>query len=163
MVANFQHAVHVVSVDNGGHVELVGNFLDELVDYNGGFGVEAAVGLVAEEVLGVHRNGARDGDTLLHTARNFTGELVVGALQADVVHAELDTGVFLVFGHGGEHVEWEANVLCDRETVKQGAALEDHANFLAQLLLTVHRHAAQRLVVVVDAALVGLVQPQDGL
>jgi hypothetical protein len=39
--ANFNHRVHIVGVDDGGHLKFFGERLDEFVDYSSGFGVEA--------------------------------------------------------------------------------------------------------------------------
>ena len=45
--------VQIMGVDHRGGVELVGDLGDELVDDQGGLGVETGVGLVEEKVLGV--------------------------------------------------------------------------------------------------------------
>ena len=67
-LADGDDGVEVVGVDHGGGVEFVGDFGDELVDEQRGFGIEAGVGLVEEEVLGITGQRAGNGRTFLHTA-----------------------------------------------------------------------------------------------
>ena len=134
-LADSDDGVDVVGVDDGGDVELVGDFKNQLVDEEGGFGVEAGVGFVAEEVLGVAGDGAGDGGTLLHTATQFGGVQLVGAFQIHPFEAEVHPVYFLAPALGGEHREREHHVLLDGHGVEQRRPLENHAHFGADGLL----------------------------
>ena len=111
VLADAHHGVHVVGVDDGGDAVLVGDAGDELVYHDARLGVETRVGLVAEEVLGLQHNGARDGHTLLHAARNLAWELVLGALQIDARQAVESPPLAVFVGVIGEHVEGEHHVV----------------------------------------------------
>ncbi len=65
VLAYAEHAVHVVGVDYGGYAVLVGDVAQQFVNQYARLGVEAAVGLVAEEVARVERDGTGYGHTLL--------------------------------------------------------------------------------------------------
>ena len=56
-----------MGVDHRGGVEVVGDFGDEFVDEQRGFGIQTGVGLVKEEVFGITCECAGDGGTLFHT------------------------------------------------------------------------------------------------
>ena len=61
---------------------------EELVDDERGLRVEAGVGLVAEEILRIHDDGAGDGDTLLHTSRNLAWKLASRPVEVDAVETD---------------------------------------------------------------------------
>ena len=134
-LSNGDDGVDVVGVDDGGDVELVSDFKDQLVDEEGSFGVEAGVGFVAEEVLGVAGDGAGDGGAFLHTAAQFGREQVVGAFEVHPFQAEVHAVDFFAPALGGEHREREHHVFLDGHRVEQGGALEHHPHFGADGLL----------------------------
>ena len=148
-LANAHHRVHVVGVDEGGHVVLACDVLDQGVDDQRCLGVESRVRLVAEEVLRVQRDGACDGHALLHAAADFARIFVAGIRQVDAVEAELGAALAVAQGVVAEHVEGEHHVVHHRHGVEQGGALEEHAHLPAQqfLLLLVH---GQEVAVVVE-------------
>ena len=140
MLAYLQHGIHVVGVDDGGDVQLLGDFLDQLVDKDGGLRVEAGVGLVAEQVFGIGDNGAGYGHTFAHAAAELGGEEFMGVWKVHTFEAEIHTFVHLGVGHFGEHQQGELHVLGHGKGVEQGSALEHHANFAFQCcgLMVVH-------------------------
>ena len=103
VVTDAEHGVHVVGVDNGGDVVLLGDVVNELVDADGGLRVQTRVGFVAEEVFGLEGNGAGYGNALLHTARQFAGHLEKGILEPHAIEAELHTFLNLGAVHVTEH------------------------------------------------------------
>ena len=64
---------------------VIGHFLEQIHDLNGGLGVQSAGGLVREEYLGVIDQGAGDGDTLHLSAGHLVGLFVGLLLEADLV------------------------------------------------------------------------------
>ncbi len=124
VLADAEHRVHVVGVDDGGDVVFVGDVAEQFVDHDRGAGVEARVGLVAEEVFGIEGDGAGDGHTFLHTARDLGGVFVVGALEVDALDTELGTVMNLGGSHVGEHGERESHVAEHGLGVKERRALE---------------------------------------
>ena len=89
VVADVDHRVHVVGVDYGRHLILHGDVVDQVVDQKRRLRVEARVGLVAEEVLGVERDGAGYGGSLHHAAADLGGVEVARLRQVDSLEAEL--------------------------------------------------------------------------
>ena len=63
----------------------VGDAVDEVVDHQRRLWVKARVGLVAEEVFRVERNGSCDGRTLHHTATDLRGVEVARIGQVDTL------------------------------------------------------------------------------
>ena len=88
----------------------------------------------------IEGDGTGNGDTLLHTARDLTGEFLVGSLQVDTVEALLCPMDSFTEIHRGEHIEGEHHVLKDRHRVEECGALEDHAHLTAHEHLLVFRH-----------------------
>ena len=80
MFAYSHDGVHVVGVDDGGHVVFLGDAVDKFVYDQRGLGVEARVWLVAEKVLGVQRYGTCYGHAFLHASGDFAGELLFCSL-----------------------------------------------------------------------------------
>ena len=163
VLADAHDGVHVVGVDDGGHVELAGDALQQFVDDEGGLGIETRVGLVAEQVFGVEGDGTGNGDALLHTAGNLAGEFLVGSLQIDTVEALLGAVYALAEVHRGEHVEGEHDVLEDGHRVEEGSALEDHAHFAAHEHFFAFRHADEVAAVVEHLSAGGFEQPYEVL
>ena len=141
-LANAQHGVHVVGIDDGGHAILVGDAADEVVDDEARLGVEAGVRLVAEEVLGIEGDGSGNGYALLHTAAYLARHLVLRSFQVDALQTETGTIHSVGLIHIGEHVQGEHDVLQNRHRVEERSALEYHAHLAAQhhSLALVHRH-----------------------
>ena len=76
-----EDGVHIVGVDYGRDAIFVGDIVEEFVDKNRGAGVETGVGFVAEQVAGIEGDGACDGHAFLHTAGDFRGIFLLGALE----------------------------------------------------------------------------------
>ena len=68
VLTNTHDRVHVMGIDDGGDIELLGNALQQFVDDKRCLGVQTGVGLVTEEILRVQGNSSGDGHTFLHTA-----------------------------------------------------------------------------------------------
>ena len=49
MIAYFHHTVHIMGIDHCGDVVFFRDFFNQFVDEQGGLGVEAGVGFVAEK------------------------------------------------------------------------------------------------------------------
>ena len=79
VLANSHNRVHVVGVDDSGDTKLMGNIKKQLINHNRGLGIEARVGLITEQILGIQGYGARDSTTLLHTATQLAGKFVLTA------------------------------------------------------------------------------------
>ena len=50
IVAYFHNGVHIVGVDNGSDIVVLGDIADQFINDEGRFGVKAGVGLVAKKV-----------------------------------------------------------------------------------------------------------------
>ena len=157
VLADAHDGVHVVGVDDGGHVELAGDALQ------GGLGIETRVGLVAEQVFGVEGDGAGNGYALLHTAGDLAGEFLVGSLQIDTVEAFLGAVYALAEVHRGEHVEGEHDVLEDGHRVEEGCTLEDHAHLAAHEHFFAFRHADKVAAIIEHLSAGGFEQPYEVL
>ena len=155
--------VDVVGVDHGGDVEFMGDFVNQLVDEEGGFGVEAGVGFVAEEVLGVAGDGAGDGGTFLHTTAQLGGIKLVGAFEVHPLEAEIHPIDFLAPALGGQHREWEHHVLLDGHGVEQSRPLEHHAHFGTDGLLLLVGELVEIPSVIEDFTLFRSEQPDEVL
>ena len=106
--------------DDHGHV-LLGKLLDDLEHLAGQLGVERGGRLVKKEDLGLHRKGARDGDTLLLSAGKLAGVGVrfIGKTHLaqklcrrlpdllPVALLHVDGGIRHVFEHGAVREEVE--------------------------------------------------------
>ena len=71
--------VHVMCIDDGGDVVLLGDLVDELVDHCRCLRVEPRVGFVAEEVLRVESYGTGDSGTLHHPT-TYLGRVLLGSV-----------------------------------------------------------------------------------
>ena len=105
-----EYRVHIVSVDDGGDVVFVGDIMKELVDEYRGFGVEAGVGLVTEEVTWIECYSAGDGHTFLHAARDFGWKFIFSSFEIDSFKTEARTVNHLRACHLGEHLQWKHHV-----------------------------------------------------
>ena len=87
-----------------------------------GDGIERAEGLVEEEHVGVHRQGARHFEPLLHAAGELGGIGLFKAFEAD--HLDVVGDALRAFRRG-ELEEAEADIAFDGEPGKDAALLED--------------------------------------
>ena len=133
VLADAHDRVHVVGVDNGRDVVFLSDAVQQVVDDKACLRVEAGVGLVAEEVFGVHDDGTGNGDALLHAAGDLTGELVLSPHQIDAVETLHRPLLAFAQVHGRKHVEGKHDVLQDSERVEEGCRLEYHAHFAAHV------------------------------
>src|SRR4051812_28682801 len=86
VVGHGPRSVDVVGDDQEGRVDLGVEVDDELVEERRTDRVETGVGLVEEDDLGVEHQRACKARALAHAAGDLTGQLVLGAEQADEVH-----------------------------------------------------------------------------
>ncbi len=163
VVADAEDGVHVVRIDDGGDVVLLGDVVNELVDADGGLRVQTRVGFVAEEVLGLKGNGAGNGNALLHTARQFAGHLEKGILEPHAVEAELHAFLNLGAVHVTEHTQRESYVVGHVHGVEQGAALKEDTNLAAHPFHLSSRVFQDVTVLVTYLAAVGLKQSDEAL
>ena len=103
MLANLQNGVHVVGIDDRGHAVLVGDVLDEGVDDQRGFWIQPAVGLVAEQILGIQHDGARNGHAFLHAAGKLRGVLVRCVFNSNALQTKPHPLFFLVLAKNIAH------------------------------------------------------------
>lgn len=94
-------------------------------------GSSPELGFVAEEVARIEYDGAGDGHTLDHAARQFGRIEVVGLFQPHSLKAEIHTLHLLLLALRGEEVQRQFDVLLDGRRVQQRPALKDHADILA--------------------------------
>ena len=163
VLANADDGVHVVGIDDGGDIVLVGDVGDELVDDERCLGIEAGVGLVAEEVARLHGDGPGYGGSLLHTAAELIGVLALGSAEVDAVEAVQGAFAPLLVALGGEHVEGEHDIVEHGHGVEEGGALEEHAYLAAQQGALALAHGGEVAPVVEDVSLRGLVEPHEAV
>ena len=104
--------------------------------------------LVAEQVLGVERDGPRYGHAFLHTSRNLAGEFLLGIYEVHPVEALTCALLAVAVGHVGEHVEGKHHILQNRQRVEERRALENHSHLTTQrdALVLVHYHQVASVV-----------------
>ena len=163
VLTNAHHGIHVVGIDDGGDSQVVGNGRQQFVDDKRCLRVEAAVGLVAEQVLRVQHDGTGDGDALLHTTRELGREFLLSSAQVHTLQAFHGTVLTLAIGHRREHVEWEHHVLQHRQRVEEGGTLEDHSHLAAHHHLLRLRHLHKVATVVEHLSAGGLQQSHEVL
>ena len=118
--------------DDGRRREPLVQVDDEPVDRHRRHGIEARRRLVVEEDLGLERDGAGQGDALLHAARERGGKQALHvASEVDEPEHLRDAGRDLLLRPGRVLAQREGDVLEDRHRVEEGAALEEHADLLA--------------------------------
>ena len=153
---------HVVGDGQRGGAHLGDDLADQCVDHPGHDRVEPGGRLVEKDDLGLGGDGARKPHALLHAARKLGGQ-AVSNLGAEADAAQLLDGDLAGLAAGT--LEWaaqqaEGDVLPDRERVKEGRSLKQHAEAREQRLAL----AARRVVPVDgDAAAVGGDEPEDAL
>ena len=125
--------------------------------------VEAGVRLVDEQDLGVEHQGPGQAGALAHAAGDLTGQLVLGADEADEVHLLHDDVADLGLGLLGVLAQREGDVVVEVHRAEHRAVLEQHAEELADLVEVLLRAAGDVGALDEDRALVGLDQADEGL
>ena len=148
VLTDTHHRVHIVGVDDGCHIVILGDAREEFVDDERSLWIETRVRLIAEEVFRIHHDGAGDGNTFLHTTRDFARVFLLGINQVDTVEAFLCSLHTFPVIHIREHIEGEHHVLQHIERVEEGCALEDHTHLASHhhLLLLAHLHEVAAVV-----------------
>ena len=139
------------------------DFVNQVVDHDRGLRVQPRVGLVAEQVAGIHHDRAGDGHALDHAARQLGRIEPVGILEPHALEAEVHALHLLALALRGEQVERQLDVLLDRRGVEQRPALEDHAYILADLLALAESQPREVHFVVPHVARIGFVQSHECL
>ena len=104
--------------------------VEHFVDH---FGVERAGGLVEEHDLGLHGEGAGDGDALLLTAGKLGGHFVRLGIHADLGEQLHGFGFCLRLGDFADAAGAEGHVIEDGLVREEVVGLENHADFCAEL------------------------------
>ena len=150
--------------DDGGDAVFVGDFVDELVNFDARGGVEAGIGFVAKQVGALRGNGPGNAHALLHAARNLGGHLVAGVFQTHALQAKLHPLAALFGAHfGRQHLQREFHVLRHRHGIEQGRALEKHPDFAPDFLPDVNLAVGVHRAIESDGADIGLHQAHDAL
>ena len=106
--------------------------------------VEGAGGFIEQDGLGLHRQGAGDGDALLLAARELFGPGIELVGQADTLQQATGLGIGLDPRRAQDIARSGGDILAHRQVRKEMKLLEHHANPAAQA--TQHGpHAACRL------------------
>jgi hypothetical protein len=150
--------VDVVRDDQDRGVDLRVEVDEQLGDVGRAHGVEAGVGLVDQDDLGVQHQRAGQACALAHTAGDLTGEFPLRARETDHVHlAEHDLPDFgLAFLR--VLTQRERDVVVQVHGAEQGTVLEQHAEQFAGLVELVLRAPDQVDPVDQDPAGIGLEQ-----
>ena len=130
---------------------------------DGAHRVEAGVGLVEEQDLGVEHQGPGQAGALAHAAGDLAGELVLGADEADEVHLLHDDVAHLGLGLLGVLAQREGDVVVEVHRAEHRAVLEQDAEELADLVEVPLRAARDVGALDEDRALVGLDEADEGL
>ena len=86
---------------------------------------------------------------------------MLAAREVHTVDTELGTVLHLAIGHAAEHHKREHHIAHHRLAVEQGRTLEQHADFLAQLLALLAVHLGDVTAVIQDFALIGVKQAHE--
>ena len=153
-----------MGVDDGANTILLRQFVNQLVNDDTCLRVKTGVRLIAEEVLGVHRNGTGNSDTLLHTAAYLAGHQIVRPL-GDIYSLEAETSacLHLLAALVGEHLQRIEHIFQHAHGVEQSGALKQHAHLAAQHTHLLLLHVRQVAAVVLDTAGVNGVQADKRL
>ena len=116
----------VVGHEEDGALDLLPQLVDEVLHPEAGLHVEGAEGLVHEDDLGLHGQGAGDGHALAHAAGELVRVLLLRAREPDLLDPGPRHRLALVPGHAAQH-EPEGHVLEHGEPGVRAVALEDHA------------------------------------
>jgi hypothetical protein len=163
VVRDRARSVDVVGDDQERRVDLGVEVDDELVEEGGTDRVEAGVGLVEEHDLGVEDQGSRQARALAHAAGDLTGELVLGADEADEVHLLHHDVADLGLGLLGVLAQREGDVVVEVHRPEHGAVLEQHAEELPDLVEVLLGAGGDVGALDEDLAVVGLEQADQAL
>ena len=160
VLADAHHRVHIVGVDDGSHVVILGDSREKFVDDKRSLRVETRVRLIAEEILRVHHDGTGYRHTLLHTSRNLAREFLLCLYQVYTVETLLCALHAFLIIKVGKHIEWKHHVLQYIERVEKGGALENHSHLTAHhhLFILVH---VNKVTTIVEHLTAGRLQESD--
>ena len=163
VVSCLKHGIHIVSVDDSGHVEFLRQFADEFVDKDGCVRIETGVGLIAEKIFRAQGNGSGDADALLHAAGELGRIFAVAVLDIHLVEAEAGPFDFLRLVPGGEEIQREHHIFQHGGEIEQGAALEKYAYVLMEDLPALIIHGNKTFPIVEDISPVRAHKPYEVL
>ncbi len=89
VLTDAHHRVHIVGIDDGCHIVILGDAREEFVDDERSLWVETRVRFIAEEVFRIDHDGTGNGYTFLHTTRDLARILLLGVYQVDAVETFL--------------------------------------------------------------------------
>lgn len=125
-----QEADGVGDKDKG--AALANEFVEDLADIGASFGVEGAGGFVEKEDLGLHHEGADNGDALLFTAREGIGPSVGGVGDAKAFEPAFAFCDGLIAGDVGDVKGGFDDVLKSRFMREEVEMLKDHTDLTAK-------------------------------
>ena len=111
LLANVMYRAHVVSVDDGRDVILVGDVTDEAVDDARRYRVKSGVGLVAEKVARFQGDGPGDGYALLHATAELIRHLAFRVGEPHAIKTKAGAQQTLAMSLGGEHLKRKQHIL----------------------------------------------------
>jgi hypothetical protein len=145
-------------------VQAVGQVLDQGVEGRGADRVQARGGLVQEQQLGVHGQGAGQAGALAHAARQLGGLEVAGpGGQADQGDLQVGQVLDLALGQAGVLVQRRGDVLAHGQVREQRPLLEQHAPAALDDVPAAARGVGHVLAEQLDRAAVGDLQADDGV
>jgi hypothetical protein len=153
----------VVGDDEERRLDLGVEVDDQLVQVGGADRVEAGVGLVEQQDLGVEHERAGQAGALAHAAGDLAGELLLRAGEAGHLHLLEDDVLDLALGLAGVLPQREGDVVVEVLRAEQGAVLEQHAEQLADLVQLLLADLGDVTAVDDDRAGLGLEQADQGL
>ena len=160
MGADLLHHAHLVGDDHHGDAQLAVDVLNQLQDLPGGFGVQGAGGLVAQQHLGIGGQSPGDGNALLLTAGELRGIGLGLVRQPHQLQQLPGLGLGLLPAHPGQ-LHGEADVLQTGALHQQVEPLEDHGDLPPGRPQLGRGHGVQLLAVDDDPALRGPLQHID--
>ena len=130
-----------MGVDDGCHLILLRNVMDQFVYDKTGLGVQTAVWLIAKKILGIEGYGTGNSHTLLHTATDFAGKFVLRTLKVHTFQAELGTAYTVGLAIIGKHFQREHDILQHGHGIEKSRTLENHAHLAADKHLLALGHS----------------------
>src|SRR5262249_37243002 len=131
---------------------------EQVVDLLRRHRIETSGRLVVDDDLRVGDGRARDADSLLHTARELAGQLVLAAGETHRAQPRAYSLRDVVGRDATALLERERDVARDVEEVEQRVVLEQHADALAQLAERSLAFADDVLAEHLDLAAIGLLE-----
>jgi hypothetical protein len=156
MVADLHNAVHIMGDHYSSTVVFLGQFPDQLVNEEGGLGVQAGIRLVAEQVFRVKHNGPGDGHSFFHAPAQLGREFFVGTGEVYPFECFIHLFFLVTVRQPGEHIEGKKDILLNRKGIEEGGTLEEHADLLAKLFLVIVIHGEHIVAFVKDISLIRL-------